>query len=435
MSCIQPETIHFDGWPFWKSLLERLPSPDTGKAYIVGGWVRDIFMYGQSTGQVEMDWALDGDAVHWARTVSSETGALLRKESGLGTASLDIEHQGISVRLDFATCRKDRYPIPGGLPLTSAAEIEEDLGRRDFSVNAMAIEVAFPFRGFGRILDLWDGRKDLRRKKLRILYEESFVDDPTRIFRLIRFACRLGFTTDTRTRKALSRSLDEKCLRSVSRSRVWDEVQKILSEPEPMEILCGWLTEGLLSSVAKSLVDTGPRRVRLQRWNQIFYRLPRSSNEPKFIRETEFLLALFFGLPKGEFIAISDSLGVPGRVRKKLYNVLFEKGYRGNVFSFWEKTGGDIGKMQSECDRMGYESACLLALRAPSELVAFWKNYFSADVYLAPLVTGKDLVHAGVPASPERERILEEIRLLQRLGRVTNKSEAMAWVRENLPRR
>ncbi len=435
MRSMQPETVHFQGWPFWKTLLERVPPPDTGKAYIVGGWVRDIFMYGQPVGPVEMDWALEGDAVQWARAISLKTGAILRMESSLGTARIDIEHQGITVRFDFATCRKDRYPKPGGLPLTSVATIDEDLGRRDFSINAMAIEVAFPFRGFGRILDPWGGRKDLGRRKLRILYENSFVDDPTRIFRLVRFSCRLGFSSDTGTFKALSRSLDDKCLRSVSRSRVWDEMAKILSEPEPMEILYGWLTAGILSSVSKKLLATGPRKARLQRWNQIFYNLPRTSNEPKFIRETEFLLALFFGLPRREFEAISAVLGVPGRLRKTLSDVLFEKGYRGNVFRFWEKTGGNTGQMQYECDRMGYASACLLALRSPSELVVFWRNYFSSDRHLAPFVTGKDLVQAGVPASAERERILDEIRLLQRLGRVRNKSEALVWISKNLVRK
>lgn len=431
MRSIAPGQFRFEGYPFWKSLIERLPPPAEGKAYIVGGWVRDILLCGQPSGPVEMDFALEGDAVRWARSISSKSGFPVRKESDLGTASLEVEHLGIPVRLDFASCRKDRYPIPGALPVISQADILEDLFRRDFSVNAMAIEMAFPFRGKGRFLDPCDGRRDIALKSLRTMHDKSFVDDPTRMFRLLRFARRLGFSIDPSTGAAFERCVEGRCLASGSKSRIWDEVRKILSEPDPMGILFDWLDSGLLSSVADHLVNSGPRRARIHRWGRIFQCLRRSGDDPKFSREIEFLLALLYGLPKGAFGDACDFLGVPGRVRKKLSGVFYGKGYRGNVYRFWERTGGSTGIMRAESDRMGYESACLLAMRAPSELAGFWEDYFFQDVHLPALVTGEDLVRAGVPASPERERLLSEVRRLQRLGRLGNKADAMNWIEEN----
>lgn len=435
MRSIAPRQFMFEGYPFWKSLIERLSPPAEGRAYIVGGWVRDILLYGQPSGPVEMDLALEGDAVRWARSISSKSGLAVRKESDLGTASLDVEHLGIHVRLDFASCRKDRYPIPGALPLISPAGIVEDLFRRDFSVNAMAIEVPFPFQGVGHLLDPCDGRRDIAQKNLRIMHDKSFIDDPTRMFRLLRFARRLGFSIDPDTETAFEKGIEARCLSSGSKSRIWDEVRKILSEPDPMGNLLDWLDSRLLTSVADHLVSSGPRRARIHRWGRIFQCLPRSGNDPKFIRESEFLLALLFGLPKGAFGVACDFLGIPGRIRKKLAGVLYGKGYRGNVHRFWERTGGSTGRMRAESDRMGYESACLLALRAPSELAGFWENYFFQDVHLPPLVTGEDLVRAGVPASSERERLLSEVRRLQRLGRIVNKTDALNWIEENRKRK
>ncbi len=198
-------------------------------AYAVGGFVRDLLLGRRSP---ELDIVVEGDGLALARRLASEWGAGLLVHRTFGTATLE---GGVAARVDVATARRERYRAPGRLPDVTPASIGEDLARRDFSVNAMAVALA-PGR-FGELLDPLSGARDLARRRLRVLHPLSFVEDPTRIFRAVRYQCRLGLTLDPATLRALRLAIELAPYAALSGQRLTAEVELILGEPEAPQSL------------------------------------------------------------------------------------------------------------------------------------------------------------------------------------------------------
>ncbi|MBI3626095.1 MAG: CBS domain-containing protein [Candidatus Rokubacteria bacterium] len=199
------------------------------RAYAVGGFVRD-FLLGREA--AELDIAVEGDGLALARRLASELGSRLVVHATFQTASLE---GGGPVRIDVATAREERYREPGALPEVRPASLSQDLLRRDFSINAMAL-VLSP-AGFGDLLDPLRGSADLARRRIRILHQLSFVEDPTRIFRAVRYQTRLGLTLDHNTRRALRLAADIGDYPALSGQRLTAELELVLTESAATQAL------------------------------------------------------------------------------------------------------------------------------------------------------------------------------------------------------
>jgi tRNA nucleotidyltransferase (CCA-adding enzyme) len=196
--------------------------------YLVGGAVRDLLL-GRSPEEIRnLDLAVEGDAIELARRLGGDEA---REHERFGTATLRLGEREV----DLARTRTEAYAAPGALPDVEAASLVEDLGRRDFSVNAIAVSLAAP----GELVDPLRGAGDLAAGALRVLHPRSFVDDPTRALRAARYAARLGFELEGETEAAL-RQAD---LATVSPERVEAELVRLLGESEwrrGFELLAGW---------------------------------------------------------------------------------------------------------------------------------------------------------------------------------------------------
>ena len=191
--------------------------------YLVGGAVRDL-LRGEA-GITDIDLAVDGDAAAVARRVASRLGEAARVtvHAAFGTSTVRWE----DMRVDIARTRSESYARPGSLPAVEPAGIEADLLRRDFTVNAMALRL-----GNGdSLLDPAGGRGDLERRAIRVLHRESFRDDPTRIFRAVRYAARLGFELDPETDELARAAVNEGLVGHLSGSRLRADVAAALCEP------------------------------------------------------------------------------------------------------------------------------------------------------------------------------------------------------------
>jgi len=195
--------------------LEGLPP-----TYLVGGVVRDRL---RGAEPVDLDLAVEGDAPKAAATVAARLGGEAVEHDRFGTATVRLDDSSIH----FATTRRERYPAPGALPEVEPAGIEEDLARRDFTVNAMA--VALPDE---TLLDPHGGRADLDAGVIRVLHDLSFVDDPTRLLRALRYEARLGGRLDEQTEKLAREAIEARALDTVSGKRIRDELLDLLREPE-----------------------------------------------------------------------------------------------------------------------------------------------------------------------------------------------------------
>ncbi|MHB1604841.1 MAG: tRNA nucleotidyltransferase/poly(A) polymerase family protein [Leptospirales bacterium] len=365
--------IGFKEFPFWYRLLLRLPKPHGGIAYLVGGWVRDLLFFGNPS-KLEMDWSVPGNAVAWAREIAAEFRVPILFESPLGTARFVVEHEGVSIQFDLASCRTERYPSPGKIPVVFPATIEEDLARRDFSINALAVPISFPFKEHP-LMDPLGGVQDLRDKKLRILHPDSFRDDPTRIFRLFRFEHRLGMSYSDETEKSLVMARNSGIFSTISRSRLWDELRNTISEEEPLSIVFEWISRSPWGSLLPSLRNTASRRLRLARWIHLRDIVPSLTPNGKYHQECLFLIPFMYGLPRREFHQASLLFGVPGRIRERIRLTLFEKDDRG-VFRLFEARCTREESCWQEAERISLESAYLLSVRSPVERFGFWEKFF-----------------------------------------------------------
>jgi tRNA nucleotidyltransferase (CCA-adding enzyme) len=198
--------------------LEGLPP-----VFLVGGAVRDLL---RGASHLDVDLAVEGDGPATARTLAERLGGSLVEHGRFGTATV----RAPDVNFDLAATRRESYPFPGALPEVEPAPLEDDLRRRDFTVNAMAL--CLTGERFGQLHDPASGRADLEAGVIRVLHERSFEDDPTRLLRALRYEARLGFAMDPDTEK-LARSAGEAgAVQTVSGGRIGAELLALLAETD-----------------------------------------------------------------------------------------------------------------------------------------------------------------------------------------------------------
>ncbi|MBI3997210.1 MAG: CCA tRNA nucleotidyltransferase [Candidatus Omnitrophica bacterium] len=194
-------------------------------AYAVGGCVRDWLLGIEKT--TDLDVTVEGDGLAVARVAAATFNAAVTIHEQFGTATLAAD----ALRLDIATCRKERYARPAAYPQVSPGTLADDLRRRDFTINAMAVEIS-PER-FGALCDPYGGARHLRAKQLRILHPKSFLDDPSRILRGIRFVERFQLRWERATERALREAVAQGALGWLNAGRLHKELMRMTEEPHP----------------------------------------------------------------------------------------------------------------------------------------------------------------------------------------------------------
>lgn len=198
------------------------------RAFLVGGYVRDATLGLQP---VDIDIVIEGDAIKIARELNKKLHGKLTAHKNFGTASIDTQN----VRVDLASARLEKYPSPATLPHVRPATIVEDLNRRDFTINAMAMSIS---KGnFGEIFDPFGGLEDINKGIIRVLHKNSFTDDPTRIFRALRYKNRFGFRIEKRTMQLLKDAITQRLLKKLTGQRLLNEIRLIFNETNFHNIL------------------------------------------------------------------------------------------------------------------------------------------------------------------------------------------------------
>jgi tRNA nucleotidyltransferase (CCA-adding enzyme) len=209
----------FAALPAAEPLLHRLAG--AGSLYLVGGAVRDLL---RGASPLDLDLVVDGEL----EPVTAALGTPSRSHDRFETATVHLD----GFVYDLARARRERYGRPGALPTVAPAPLREDLGRRDFTVNALALGIEG--RDRGRLLGVAGSREDLRQRRLRVLHDASFRDDPTRLLRLARYANRLRFMIEPRTRELAAAAVGAGALDTVSGARIGTELRLLADESDPV---------------------------------------------------------------------------------------------------------------------------------------------------------------------------------------------------------
>jgi len=197
-------------------------------AYLVGGVVRDIFF---KVPNFDLDFVVEGNGIKFAETLNKTLKGSLKVHRAFKTATIVYK----DIRIDVVTARTESYKRPAAYPDVKPGTIKEDLFRRDFTINAMAICINKKY--FGKLIDFYNGFKDLKKGLVRVMHNKSFIDDPTRIFRAVRFSVRFGFKIEPQTKRLMKEAVLGGFLGKVNRGRIKKEIELFLKEKKPLKCL------------------------------------------------------------------------------------------------------------------------------------------------------------------------------------------------------
>lgn len=232
-------------------LCSKIADKNGYKLYLIGGLVRDMLLNYNGTAYLDVDITIEGDAIKFAHILEKEIGAKISSvHESFGTVKIVIEGQ----KIDLASTRSESYPKAGHLPHVDkiGCALKEDVFRRDFTVNALAMSLNQD--SFANLVDYTGGFEDLKAKKIKILHDKSFIDDPTRIIRALKYSTRLGFQLDEKTLK-----LQEEYLQNINYDmcykRVKQEIKKTF-EQNSQEAFEKFIEQGIYKLITKKEIKT-----------------------------------------------------------------------------------------------------------------------------------------------------------------------------------
>jgi tRNA nucleotidyltransferase (CCA-adding enzyme) len=356
--------------------------------YLVGGVVRDLLLDKKI---FDLDIVVEGKAHRLAQKVAGRLEGFCRRHQAFGTATVEMPDK----KIDFATARTEKYSHSGALPKVSPASLEDDLFRRDFTINAMAISLNK--KDYGRLIDIYCGFKDLKSGVIRVLHDKSFTDDPTRILRALRFEQRFSFSLAPHTLGLMKKALQREALKAVSSHRLRDEIILILKEPRPyryIKRIDKVLGLGFLSKTIKLKKEDFSFFLRLERITSHYLRKHKKHRPPQIW--IAYLAAIVGHLP-------ADDL------EKFLHDFAFRRGERLIIHSI-KNNLKDIRKINAplkpsqiyaRLSDLSFEALLFFYAYYPlprlrKNIDAFLNDYLSVQIR----VTGEDL--KGIGLKPQR---------------------------------
>ncbi len=388
-------------------------------AYLVGGMVRDLAIGRRNT---DLDIVIEGDALGLAGVFARTTGSSVKGRTKFGTCKVESRAFGA---IDLATARSESYRYPGALPDVKPSNLKADLARRDFTVNAMAI--CLDPRRYGRLLDPFGGFTDISGGRLRILHPASFVDDPTRILRGVRFAARFGFTFERKTLDLLRACLQAGCIGSVSGKRIYTELRLICMEEEALRALRLLAKHRIPESIDPALGWSAVRRLHMKRLASAIDRVDASAGEVFGERWLCWFAGLFVGLQRREAVRLADRLDLPGRVKQAC---------------LWVSTG--LPRIQVKLSRLdadrAYDVVRLLRAVPPEGIVHLFAAagprqrgliaaYLKTWRGVSPSLDGRRVMALGIERGPLVGRVLDRLLELRLQGKATSPDDEIAYVR------
>lgn len=373
--------------------------------YLVGGSVRDLLL---GRLQLDLDLALEGDAIGLARELAAAVGGRLTCHRRFGTATV----RGEGFALDLAMARSESYARPGALPSVRPASLDEDLSRRDFSINAMALGLTG--HDEGSLVDPHNGRDDLRRGLVRVLHDRSFEDDATRILRALRYAGRLGFRLDQHSGALLRR--DRHYLETISGTRLRHEVILILREESAPEIFSACEAAGVLGVIHPSLRVNGA----------IVRALRELTRGPALAPREETLFCLLVSGGDEEALdTLVARLSLSGRTEEALRD--------------WHRLQGEFATLRMPdlppsritvlLERFRPAAVWSLGLTAQGAVRERALRFLREWRSLRPRLDGRALESLGVPQGPKMGVLLSQLREARLDGRVTTREEEISLVK------
>ena len=391
-------------------------------AYAVGGFVRDIFLYEQN---LDIDVVIEGDGIEFAKALAASLEGRVRTHEAFRTAVVVLPN---GQKIDVATARLEYYKSPAALPTVETGSIKLDLYRRDFTINTLAIKLNPD--GFGTVIDFFGAQQDLKRRVIRVLHNLSFVEDPTRVFRAIRFEQRFGFTIGKLTSGLIENAVRMDFFRELGGRRLFSELRQILDEDKPIMALRRINQFNLLKVIHPKIVYNASLESLLYSVEKVL-----TWHKLLFLEEpcqgwTVYLLALTRSFDQVGAEGLCQRLQLTPRYRK----VLITEKTKAEEFLKW------MGPLQtfknSDLHRKlrPFHTETLLYIMASATRESIKQaisNYITRLRSVTTLLDGKYLKEIGVKPGPIYREILESLLDARLNGEVSTLLDEVAFVRKN----
>ncbi len=387
-------------------------------AYAVGGSVRDLFL---ARANFDLDFVVEGSAIKLAEALEREYPSRLEvvaKHERFQTATLSF-YADRKLEVDLSTARTEYYEYPAALPTVEPSKLEQDLFRRDFTINALAVCLN-PGR-FGELIDHFDGLVDLRKKIIRILHPFSFIEDPTRLVRAARFAARLGFHLEHKTKERAKKAMAMGIFDELGGVRLRDELRMILESPSRMVAL-DLLSElgGCLRFLDIGLEYSLRTKHVIRRAERLLERY--KVEDPWIV----YLGLLLSGAPEEKLEADLDRLSLSNDQKKNIVD-----GIKLSTQAMEEFEGASRSKIFKTLHGQSNQSlaiaACLAA--AGTNVRRMIKLYLEELSGITVRLNGKDLVEMGLSEGPQIGKVLDELLCARLDGTIKSESEERKYVR------
>lgn len=393
-------------------------------AYVIGGFVRDLLLYRNNE---DVDIVIEGDGIAFAKKYAPMVGARVHIYGKFGTAVVVFPN---GFKVDVASARMEYYKFPAALPTVEMSSIKLDLFRRDFTINTMAIQLN-PER-FGTLIDFFAAQKDIKDKAIKVLHNLSFVEDPTRVFRAIKFEQRFGFTIGKLTSGLIENAVKMDFFKRLSGRRVFSELRQILEEENPSSSIIRLNDYDLLKvidpsiTLNKELVSSLDSVRQVLSWHDLLFL------EESYMKWAVYFLALF----RHSKMSVSEEICARFEIAPKLQSIFCKERFEAERCLFRLERDNSIS------NDMLYKLLSVFRIELILYMMAVTKHervkkaisFFVTQLRMTKLsVSGRDLKKLGLEPGPLYKDILQAALDAKLNGLLKTKNDEMNFIRNHVP--
>jgi len=393
--------------------------------YAIGGFVRDLLMRVEN---FDIDIVVEGDGIRLAEEFEKRNPCRIRTHRKFGTAII-LFPDGLKV--DVATARLEVYESPAALPKVERTSLKADLYRRDFTINTLAIRLNSA--NFGELIDFFGGIKDIKDKVIRVLHNLSFVEDPTRIFRAIRFEQRFKFQIAKHTQNLMRNAVEMGLIDRLSGGRIFSELVLILEEDNPIPALKRMKDFNLFPLLHPHLRFDEERMRLFEQIHQVINWFDLLFLEERYDRWLIYFYGLIDGLSETHTIELCDRLMMNERLKKKVLEGREQALQSLLQFFSWNQQGREPKRSEifALLDPLSTEVKLFMMGKTTQPTTRRSISlYFTQLKDTKPLLRGSDLIQLGMKPGPLIKKSLETLRKARLDEEVKTREDEIKYLME-----
>ena len=391
--------------------------------YAVGGFVRDLLLRVEN---FDIDVVVEGDGIRFAEELEKKLPCRIRTHKKFGTAIILFPN---GLKVDVATARWEVYDSPAALPTVESASIKMDLYRRDFTVNTLAIQLN-P-KSFGELIDFFGGVKDIKEKVIRVLHNLSFVEDPTRVFRAIRFEQRFGFQIAKHTQNLMRNAVKVGFLERLSGGRVLSEIILILQEEDPLPALRRMRDFHLLHFLHPGLKFDEQGQALFEQIHHVISWFDLLFLEQRYERWLIYFYGLVDFLKEGEIEELCERLSMNDKLRKRVREGKLQADQVLLQMFSWITSNRQPKRSEiyDVLDPLSIESKLFMMAKTTQVVTRRHISlYFTQLKDTKPLLRGADLIQMGMKSGPSIKKVLTDLLKARLDEQVVTRQDEMEYL-------